>query len=189
MLFITHILRCKTHYSKCVKYINCNLRTFTSFRKPYLTCLPSVPRGVTFRRFGQRFSKHGKLEFEVNTDVSKDILLFKCAKPRMNYLILLFGVSQGVFWVYMSNFVYTVLTPNKFKNKSSEELQDFKTIFKKQRKVERITLWEDIGMLSDGKFRMAFTAVCAAIGKFLHCSTCPARKTVKQRHTLWQVIQ
>lgn len=59
------------------------------------------------------FSKlrsNNKADFDVNTSVQKDVVVFKLVKGSKEHKVLIaFSVFQFVFWTYLANFAYTNL--------------------------------------------------------------------------------
>lgn len=57
----------------------------------------------TVRRFVQN------KPYEVNTNLPKDVILYKYENPKYFRRLNIFGISQLLFWGYLSHFVYTGL--------------------------------------------------------------------------------
>lgn len=52
------------------------------------------------------FSDHA---FSVNTNVAKDVILYKYENPKFFKMLNLFALCQFGFWAYMSHFAFTTL--------------------------------------------------------------------------------
>ncbi|KAK4872680.1 hypothetical protein RN001_014709 [Aquatica leii] len=54
-------------------------------------------------------TRHQTSQINVNTNVVKDVILFKYENPRFFRLLNLFGICQFGFWTYLSLFAFTSL--------------------------------------------------------------------------------
>lgn len=90
--------------------------------------------------------------FDVNTNIPKDIVLFKYENPRFYKMLNFFGVCQFVFWTYLSHFAFTTLKDAPVEEKPGEELKWY----------QRINLGEN-------KYKNGITACSFLIGKSSLC--------------------
>lgn len=88
--------------------------------------------------------------FDVNTNVPKDVVLFKYENPRFYRMLNFFGVCQFVFWTYLSHFAFTTLKDAPVEEKPGEELKWY----------QRINLGEN-------KYKNGITACSFLIGKLM----------------------
>jgi hypothetical protein len=119
-----------------------SLRTFISesvikFKNPKAkTCRP--------------FSNQATRNVDVNTSVSKDVILFKYENPTFYRNLNIFACCQFLFWNYLSHFAFTTL-----KDAPVERNTD-----------ENQPMWRRIN-LGDNKYRNSITTICFLIGKLL----------------------
>ncbi|XP_068146482.1 transmembrane protein 223 [Drosophila tropicalis] len=66
--------------------------------------------------------------FEINTNVPKDVILFKYENPKFYNMLNFFGICQFVFWTYLSHFAFTTLKDAPVVEKEGEELKWFQRI-------------------------------------------------------------
>ncbi|XP_030377058.1 transmembrane protein 223 [Scaptodrosophila lebanonensis] len=85
--------------------------------------------------------------FDVSTNVSKDIILFKYENPRFYNILNVFAVCQFVFWSYLSHFAFTTLKDAPVVENPEYELKWY----------QRINLGEN-------KYRNGIAVCCFAIG-------------------------
>ncbi|XP_055379924.1 transmembrane protein 223 [Condylostylus longicornis] len=85
--------------------------------------------------------------YDVNTNVVKDVVIFKYENPKFFKVINLFGLSQFFFWTYLSHFAFTTL----------RDAPVDETIAKEEVWYKRINLGEN-------KFRNALTIFSFLIG-------------------------
>lgn len=83
----------------------------------------------------------------VNTNLAKDILIFKYENPKFFRYMSIFAYSQFLFWSYLSHFAYT-------------ELRDIPV----DTLDESASWWQKMN-LGDKKSRIAVTGLCFLIGK------------------------
>lgn len=88
--------------------------------------------------------------YDVNTNVSKDVILYKYENPRFYKVLNLFGISQFIFWTYLSHFAFTSLKDAPVEKKDYVDLAWY----------ERINLGEN-------KYRNGISIMCFVIGKFV----------------------
>lgn len=86
--------------------------------------------------------------FNVNTKVLKDVILFKYENPRFYKLLNFFAISQFFFWNYLSHFSFT-----KLKDAPVERNMD-----------PDLPFWRKMN-LGDNKYRNSLTVFCFLIGK------------------------
>ena len=89
--------------------------------------------------------------YDINTNVTKDVILFKYENPRFFYILNTFGICQFIFWTYLSHFAFTTLRDAPVEQKDDEELKWY----------ERINLGEN-------KYRNGITAMSFIIGIFIY---------------------
>ncbi|XP_034110244.1 transmembrane protein 223 [Drosophila nasuta] len=66
--------------------------------------------------------------FDMSTNVTKDVMLFKYENPRFYNMLNFFGVCQFVFWTYLSHFAFTTLKDAPVVEKPGEELKWYQRI-------------------------------------------------------------
>lgn len=88
--------------------------------------------------------------YDINTNVTKDVILFKYENPRFYKILNIFGICQFVFWTYLSHFAFTTLRDAPVEKKEEDELKWY----------ERINL-------GDNKYRNGITVMSFLIGKYL----------------------
>lgn len=88
--------------------------------------------------------------FDINTNVVKDVILFKHDNPRYYKMMNIFALTQFIFWSYLSILSFTTL-----RDAPVEKPADGKT----QPWYERINLGEN-------KYRNGITITTFLIGKF-----------------------
>ncbi|ALC40630.1 CG12935 [Drosophila busckii] len=69
-----------------------------------------------------------KRALDVNTNVTKDVVLFKYENPKFYKMLNVFGVCQFVFWTYLSHFAFTTLRDAPVAEKPGEELKWYQRI-------------------------------------------------------------
>lgn len=89
--------------------------------------------------------------FNVNTKVLKDVILFKYENPRFYKLLNFFAISQFFFWNYLSHFSFT-----KLKDAPVERNLD-----------PDLPFWRKMN-LGDNKYRNSLTVFCFLIGKLFY---------------------
>lgn len=118
-------------------------------------CGPLTLRAVTAKasqvlRVNNPFKRYQS--YDVNTNVAKDVIMFKYENPRFFKLMNIFGISQFCFWNYLSHFSYTTLRDAPVDSAVAED--------------PNIAWYEKLN-LGDNKFRNSITAFCFLIGGFL----------------------
>lgn len=86
---------------------------------------------------------------EVNTNVAKDVLLFKYENPRFFKTLSIFAVGQFLFWNYLSHFAFTTLKDAPI-----------------DRQDEDVSWWRKIN-LGENKYRNSLTIFCFLVGKII----------------------
>lgn len=86
--------------------------------------------------------------YDVNTNVAKDVIMYKYENPKFFKIINIFGICQFTFWTYLSHFAFTSLRDAPVEVKEGQELAWY----------ERINLGEN-------KYRNGITVMCFCIGK------------------------
>lgn len=89
--------------------------------------------------------------YDINTNVTKDVILYKYENPRFFKILNIFGICQFIFWTYLSHFAFTTLRDAPVEHKEGEELKWY----------ERINLGEN-------KYRNGITIMSFIIGMFFH---------------------
>lgn len=97
---------------------------------------------------------------DVNTNVPKDVILFKYDNPRFFKILNIFALCQFGFWSYLSHFAFTTL-----KDAPVEKVDEDASWF---RKIN----------LGENKYRNTITVSCFLIGKNKHLSIRDLRYTV-----------
>ncbi|XP_005181816.1 transmembrane protein 223 [Musca domestica] len=85
--------------------------------------------------------------YDVNTNVAKDVIVYKYENPKFFKIINIFGICQFTFWTYLSHFAFTSLRDAPVEVKEGQELAWY----------ERINLGEN-------KYRNGITVMCFCIG-------------------------
>ena len=83
---------------------------------------------------------------DVNTNVARDLILFKYDKPKFFRYLNIFGVCQFVFWSYLSHFAYTRLKDAPIEKKEDDPW------------------WKAINV-GENKYRNGITFLCCLLGK------------------------
>ncbi|CAD7015348.1 unnamed protein product [Ceratitis capitata] len=97
---------------------------------------------------------HSSPAFDVNTNVTKDVILFKYENPRYYKVLNIFGLCQFAFWTYLSHFAFTTLIDAPVKGIPEEELKWYQKI-----------------NLGENKYRNGITTFCFLIGYGILCAT------------------
>ncbi|CAH1398290.1 unnamed protein product [Nezara viridula] len=84
---------------------------------------------------------------KLNTNVVKDVILYKHDNPKFFKYINMFGVSQFIFWMYLSHFSFTTLKDAPIAKEGSEKLP----------------WWRRIN-LGEQKYRNGITLFCGIVG-------------------------
>lgn len=93
-------------------------------------------------------SSNSKLGIDVNTNVTKDVILYKYDNERTFKLMNIFALCQFGFWTYLSNFAYTSLRDAPVD------------------KVENPAWWQKVN-LGENKFRNTISILSFVVGLFL----------------------
>ncbi|XP_053967485.1 transmembrane protein 223 [Anastrepha ludens] len=91
--------------------------------------------------------------YDVNTNVTKDVILFKYENPRYYNVLNIFALCQFVFWTYLSHFAFTTLKDAPVLELPEDELAWY----------QRINLGEN-------KYRNGITTFCFLIGYGILCA-------------------
>ncbi|XP_055626222.1 transmembrane protein 223 [Toxorhynchites rutilus septentrionalis] len=59
--------------------------------------------------------------YDINTNVAKDVMLFKYENPRFFRFLNIFAISQFMFWIYLTHFAYTTLKDAPVEEKDKEK--------------------------------------------------------------------
>ncbi|XP_011182184.1 transmembrane protein 223 [Zeugodacus cucurbitae] len=92
--------------------------------------------------------------FDVNTNVTKDVILFKYENPKYYNVLNIFGLCQFVFWTYLSHFAFTTLKDAPVQEIPGEELAWYQQI-----------------NLGENKYRNGITTICFLIGYGILCAS------------------
>lgn len=111
--------------------------TLSFTAKPKTSKLPYQQRQCTTRAY------------DVNTNVPKDVILYKYENPKFFKIINIFGICQFMFWTYLSHFAFTSLRDAPVEQKEGQELA-----------------WYEKINLGENKYRNGITVISFAIGKF-----------------------
>lgn len=84
--------------------------------------------------------------FDINTNVSKDVILFKYENPKFFKMLNIFALCQLFFWTYLSHFAFTTL-------KDAPAIQG-----------EHDAPWYRRINLGENKYRNTITVFCFLIG-------------------------
>ncbi|XP_058464278.1 transmembrane protein 223 [Malaya genurostris] len=85
--------------------------------------------------------------YDVNTNIAKDVILFKYENPRFFRVLNFFAISQFLFWGYLTHFAYTTLRDAPVPQKDSDQLA-----------------WYEKINLGENKFRNGIAIMCFLIG-------------------------
>lgn len=85
----------------------------------------------------------------VQTNVTKDVILFKYDEPRFFKVLNIFAICQFGFWAYLSHFAFT-------------KLRDVPVP-----KNEDLPLWRRINF-GDTKYRWTITVFSFAVGRYIY---------------------
>lgn len=108
--------------------------------------------------------------YDINTNVTKDVILFKYENPRFYKILNIFGICQFVFWTYLSHFAFTTLRDAPVEQKDGEELKWY----------ERINL-------GDNKYRNGITAMSFIIGISIYFKQLLVLNILFQAMVSWQL--
>lgn len=89
--------------------------------------------------------------YDVNTNLAKDVILFKYENPRFFKFLNIFAISQFCFWNYLSHFSFTTLRDAPIEHSVAEDPN---------------TAWYQKINLGENKFRNSITFFCFLIGEF-----------------------
>ncbi|GAB6024373.1 hypothetical protein CHUAL_009539 [Chamberlinius hualienensis] len=127
---------------------------------------------------GYRFhSKSPLLPFEVNTAVSKDVILFKYENERYFRYLHFFAFSQLAFWTYLSEFAYSSLQhigSEEAERKIRDSMPTEETA-----KTLQLAWWRKINF-GENKYRNGITLLFFSLGSGIFGAiTLLSRRTVK----------
>ncbi|XP_014286494.1 transmembrane protein 223 [Halyomorpha halys] len=97
--------------------------------------------------FFKNYAPHSQELLKLNTNVVKDVILFKYDNPKYFKYITYFGVSQFIFWMYLSHFAFTTLRDAPVPKEGRENLP----------------WWRRIN-LGEQKYRNGITLFCGVVG-------------------------
>nr|CAG4650651.1 EOG090X0JX7 [Sida crystallina] len=106
-----------------------------------------------------------KVYWEIDTKVTKDVVLFNHDNTKFHRTLNIFAVAQFFFWTYSAQFAYTTLRDVPVANNvaNSEDLS-----------------WYRKMNLGENKFRNGITILCISVGSLiLGCSWLYALKSVQ----------
>ncbi|XP_067002636.2 transmembrane protein 223 [Anabrus simplex] len=128
------------HNLKCVSVSLLLCRQTVNYRS---TTLKSVIRKLP-KIYSRGVTSYSKPSFEVNTNVAKDVLLFRHDNPKFFLILHVFSLGQFAFWTYLAHFAFTSL-------KDIPASED-----------DSLPWWRKIN-LGDNKFRIGLTLTCLLI--------------------------
>jgi len=108
-----------------------------------------------------------KLPFEVDTNVVQDVVLFKYENPRFFKMIILFGISQFVFWMYLAHFAYTCL--RDITQSEARKLGLPVEVDQDDGNPDK-PWWRKIN-LGENKYRNGITILCTVVGNVILLSS------------------
>lgn len=132
---------------QCCKQLSLNSTKLLASSRPLIslrnTIVP-VLKTLQNSQFQKRFfaSVH-----EINTKVTKDVILFKFENPSFYRIINIFALSQFIFWNYLSHFAYTSLKDAPPSTKDDD------------------SWYRKLPNLGENKYRNAITVMCFLIGE------------------------
>lgn len=88
--------------------------------------------------------------YDINTNVLKDVILFKYENPKFFKILNMFAVCQFLFWGYLGHFAYTCLRDTPL----SEQ-------------VGEVPWWRNVN-LGENKYKNTLTISCLIIGNSLN---------------------
>ncbi|XP_073845597.1 transmembrane protein 223 [Musca autumnalis] len=106
------------------------------------TAKPAKPRNCPKQQYCTE-----QRAYDVNTNVAKDVIMYKYENPKFFKIINIFGICQFTFWAYLSHFAFTSLRDAPVEQKEGQEMAWY----------ERINLGEN-------KYRNGITIMCFCIG-------------------------
>ena len=133
---ISRLINGKLSANSLFQYVNIVI-------KPFSTKLPSI-RQQTVRNFAET------RPYDVNTNVAKDVILFKYENQRFFRILNIFGISQFIFWTYISAFAYTTLKDAPVAETKPGEPEP---------------AWYQKVNLGDNKYRNGITIISFLLGK------------------------
>lgn len=107
------------------------------------------------RSINLSFNPRATRPYEVNTNVQKDVILFRYTNPHWYRILNIFAVCQFSFWMYSANVAYTLLKDVPVKSDVSEDLP----------------FWRKIN-LGEKKYKLGITLLCLFVGLTLMTTTC-----------------
>lgn len=128
------------NYVPCYRCVTFN-RMFSTFHKVTKNQLEK------FKCFSRRNFNEQSI-FDLNTNVSKDVLLYKSSSGRTYKMISIFSIVQFGFWLTVAD-SYNVLLNNE--SKTNENDQSLPWVDKLKIKGKIVTLGIPVGCLCMGK--------------------------------------
>lgn len=128
------------NYVPCYRCVTFN-RMFNTFYKETKNQLKN------FKYFSKRNFNEQSI-FDLNTNVSKDVLLYKSSSDRTYKMISIFSIVQFGFWLTVAD-SYNVLLNNE--SKTNENNQPLPWVDKLKMKGKMVTFGIPIGCLCMGK--------------------------------------
>lgn len=99
----------------------------------------------------RRLSSDFAATMNANTNVAKDVIIYKYENPRFFKYMNIFAYCQFVFWSYLAHFAYT-------------ELRDT-PVDEATRSDDTISWWQKMN-LGEDRYRIGMTAFSLGVGEF-----------------------
>lgn len=106
-----------------------------------------------FKNFPARSQFSTKNSWELDTNVTKDVVLYSHHNPKFHRYLNLFAITQVVFWFYLAEF-------------SMSTLRDVPV---QKAEADKNLPWYRSINLGDNKYRRGITTMCIAVGKRRIC--------------------
>lgn len=138
----------------CLKCYQLNAKSFSQISHNVKSILKHSSPKINFEK--KRLPGNGIISSsrfitaKVNTNVVKDVVVYKQSKSRHTNIIVLFGLSQSVFWYYMGYVVVTELRDVPVEEETEDKKLDFFTRHN----------------FGENKWKYSMGFACAAIGEF-----------------------
>ncbi|XP_074653073.1 transmembrane protein 223-like [Tubulanus polymorphus] len=95
----------------------------------------------------------GKAPFEIDPNVSQDVLLFRYDNERLYKVLGLFGIAQFIFWMYLAHFSYNNLI----------DVNSTPSLETSSADQDSLPWWKKIN-LGKNMYRNGITGLCLSLG-------------------------
>lgn len=107
------------------------------------------PREITIRHLSSQVVSQSQSS---QSNLAKDIIVYKYDNPRFFKLMNIFAASQFLFWGYLGHWSFTSLRDAKVEEEVVEN--------------EELSWWRKIN-LGENKYKTSLAALCFVVGKLL----------------------